>query len=103
MRSVRPFALGLVALIGLTAAPAHAGHCGGLSIGVGFGFPFFWGGPCYNYYRPYPIYYAPPPVIVQPAPVYQPVQVVQPVYQAPAPTPPPPLAPVAVTPAPVAD
>lgn len=87
----RFLALGALALGGLFGGPASVGHCGGgISIGVGFGFPLY--RPCYPcyggyYYRPYPVYMAPPPVIVQPAPVVQTVPVVQPVYTSPPPAP----------------
>jgi hypothetical protein len=41
----------------LGAAPSAEAH-GGVSIGIGFGFPGFIGAPVY----PPPVYYAPPPV-----------------------------------------
>jgi hypothetical protein len=41
----------------LASAPSAAAH-GGVSIGIGFGFPVFIGAPVY---AP-PVYYAPPPV-----------------------------------------
>jgi len=47
----------------LAAAPLAEAH-GGVSIGIGFGFPGFIGAPVYAppvYYTP-PVYYAPPPV-----------------------------------------
>ena len=56
------FALSTLGLIGMSTAPAHAGHygCGPRwSIGIGIGGPGYyrpWG-----YYPYYPYYYYPPP------------------------------------------
>lgn len=94
MKIIRSFTLGIVAFLGISVVPAHAGGHWGVGINIGFPVyrPFY---PCYGYgwyYPPYPYYYAPAPVVVQPAPVVQvapaaPAPVAQPSYSAPAPAP----------------
>ena len=58
----------------LTAAPLAEAH-GGVSIGIGFGFPGFIGAPVYAppvYYAPPPVYYSAPYVAYgPPPPVYR--------------------------------
>jgi hypothetical protein len=54
----------------LVAAPSARAH-GGVSIGIGFGFPAFIGAPIYAppvYYVPPPVYYGPPYVAYGPPP-----------------------------------
>jgi hypothetical protein len=54
----------------LTAAPLAEAH-GGVSIGIGFGFPGFIGAPVYAppvYYAPPPVYYSAPYVAYGPPP-----------------------------------
>jgi hypothetical protein len=67
MNRLRLLALLTLAWLGPICAEIQAGHCGGLAIGLNFGFPVYpWG--CYYepyYYRPYPVYVAPAPVVVQ--------------------------------------
>lgn len=96
--------LGLMLLLGLAAAGAEGHGRTSWSIGVGVGAPPpvyhrpCWHGADYFHYRPRPVYVVPPPVYLAPAPVIiQPAPVIQPVgaYQAPAPTPVSPYAPVA--------
>jgi hypothetical protein len=59
---------------GLVAAPLAEAH-GGVSIGIGFGFPGFIGAPVYAppvYYAPPPVYYSAPYVAYgPPPPVYR--------------------------------
>jgi len=58
----------------LVAAPLAEAH-GGVSIGIGFGFPGFIGAPVYAppvYYAPPPVYYSAPYVAYgSPPPVYR--------------------------------
>jgi len=58
----------------LTATPLAEAH-GGVSIGIGFGFPGFIGAPVYAppvYYAPPPVYYSAPYVAYgPPPPVYR--------------------------------
>jgi len=57
----------------LAAAPLAEAH-GGVSIGIGFGFPGFIGAPVYAppvYYAPPPVYYSAPYVAYGPPPVYR--------------------------------
>jgi hypothetical protein len=110
MHCSKAFVLTGAALLGI-CLPTSQAHCGRWGVGIGIGFPGYWGPGWGGYYRAYPVYYAPPPVYVQPVQVVQPYPVAQPVYQAaplppapvPASTPPPPLAPVAATSLPVAN
>jgi hypothetical protein len=99
MKTITGFLLGVVALLGITAGPAHAG--GHWGVGINIGFPVFYRPyyPCYGYgwyYPPYPYYYyAPAPVVVQPAPAVQVAPVAPaPAAQAPAPNPAPSPAPI---------
>jgi hypothetical protein len=104
MQTLRKMLLPALVLACAAAGPVHA-H-GGVSIGIGLGFPGYYRPYCgYGWYRPYGVgvYLAPPPVVVAaPAPVYAvaPVAtVVQPAYSA---APPPPPATTSAAPPPTA-
>src|SRR5262245_58106708 len=62
-----------LAWLGPLCGMCNAGHCGGWSVGLNFGFPAYYpywgcGYPYGYYYPPYPVYAAPAPVVVQQAP-----------------------------------
>ena len=69
-RTARTFLALTLALTALCAAPSAFAHGPRVSIGIGFGAPYY---P--YYYRPYPYYYPPyayypAPVVIQQQPVY---------------------------------
>jgi len=72
VRRTGGWAMAFVAVFGavLVAAPSAQAH-GGVSIGIGFGFPAFVAAPIYAppvYYVPPPAYYGPPYVAYGPPP-----------------------------------
>jgi len=72
VRRTGGWAMAFAAVLGavLVAAPSARAH-GGVSIGIGFGFPAFVAAPIYAppvYYVPPPAYYGPPYVAYSPPP-----------------------------------